>query len=294
MSLLAFEHEDRAVRGSLWHRPRWRYGAAMVLPLLAAWAATLWALSFYDQAYQSMITELGVYVVFVGVFCWMAWFRQHGGGRKALAIMVIWAGASIAVNLLTKYGQTEHALAAGVAGHAKLYWGLLFALPVVAVFGLARRDPLLQQAGFSRRRLNWQIWSGIVAGGIIGIHFITTIRFSGLTSITIKPAPYLAFSFGYEAFQSLSEELFFRGVMMRGLQQVYKLNVWAATAITIAANLSIFLIKTQWQSPLQLAGLLLYITMMSVTACLLYRRFQSIIPGFVSNLVFSMISVIRG
>ena len=106
--------------------------------------------------------------------------------------------------------------------------------------------------------------------------------------------PYMVWSLSYELFQSLAEELFFRGVMLRALQQIYKLDFWVAMSITTAANLSIFLIKTQWQSPLELAGVFLYLTMLSVTACLLYRRFQSVLPGFICNLFFSLVSVVRG
>lgn len=294
MSLLAFEHVDREKRGSLWSRPRWRYGAAMLIPLLVAWPAILWGMTFPTQEYQAIISEVSTYVVFVGVFCWMAWFRQPRGGIQAIAMATLWLLGSLLVNGLTKRGQTRHALSAGLGDHPMLLWGLIFLIPVGALLLSARRDPALARAGFSQRSLGWQVGAGLIAGGIIGLHFLTTIRFSGITGITAKPMPYMVWSLCYELFQSLAEELFFRGVMLRALQQIYQLDFWAAMTITTAANLSIFLIKTQWQNPLELAGVILYLTMLSVTACLLYRRFQSVLPGFICNLLFSLISVVRG
>jgi membrane protease YdiL (CAAX protease family) len=294
MSLLAFEHVDREKRGSLWSRPRWRYGAAMLVPLLLALPGIRWAMTFPTQDYQALITETSTYVVFVGVFCWVAWFRRPYGGIQAITMAGLWLLASLLVNFLTKRGQVRHTLSAGLGNHPMLFWGLIFLIPVAALLLTARRDPALQRAGFSQRAIGWQIGAGLVAGAIIGLHFLTTIRFSGITGISAKPMPYVLWSLCYELYQSLAEELFFRGVMLRALQQIYKLDFWAAMSITTVANMSIFLIKTQWQSPLELAGVFLYLSMLSVTACLLYRRFQSVLPGFISNLLFSLLSVVRG
>ncbi len=294
MSLLAFEHVDRPPPRHLLQRPRWRYGLALLVPLLIAWPAILWAMTFPTYEFQAIISEVGSYAVFVGVFCWIAWYRQPHGGRRALIMTAVWASSSILVAMLTKRNSTVHFLSAGVGNAPYLYWGLLFIIPVWLTLWIARRDGRFQANGFSPRALGLQITSGVLAGGIISFHFITTIRFSGITAISLKPWPYMGWTLGFELFQSLAEELFFRGVLLRSLQQIYKLNFWQAMAITTIANISIFLIKTSWQNPVNTAGLILYLGMSSVACCLQYRYFQSIIPGYVTNIFFSMFAVIRG
>lgn len=293
MPLLAFKRLDRTPDGFGLQHPRWRYGAAMLLPLLIAWAAILWAMTFPRFDVQAAISEVGSYALFVGVFCWIGWFRKPQGGRRALLMMLVWACTSILVALLTKYNLRRHMLDAGVGNAGYLYFGLLFLIPVTLLLQLVRRDRQLQANGFSFHALGEQITSGVLVGGVISLHFITTIRFSGITGVSLKPLPYLAWSLGYELFQSLGEELFFRGVMLRTLQQIYKLNFWQAMGLTTVANLSIFLIKTSWHSPIDLAGLIMYLTMISVSSCLQFRHFQSIIPGYVTNVCFSMFAVIR-
>ncbi|MBA3468491.1 MAG: CPBP family intramembrane metalloprotease [Herpetosiphonaceae bacterium] len=294
MSLLAFEHVDHPPSRHLLQRPRWRYGLALLVPLLIAWPALLWAQTLPTQEFQAIVSEVGSYAVFVGVFCWIAWYRQPHGGRRALIMVAVWASISILVALLTKRHLTVHFLSAGVADSPQLYWGLLFIIPVWLTLGLGRHDQRFQANGFQMRSLGLQIISGVLAGGIISFHFITTIRFSGITNISLKPWPYMTWTLGYELFQSLAEELFFRGVLLRSLQQIYKLNFWQAMAITTVANMSIFLIKASWQSPINLAGLIMYLGMYSVACCLQFRYFQSILPGYITNIFFSMFAVIRG
>lgn len=292
MSLLAFRYLETA-QDRVFRRPRWRYGAAVVASLLVAWAMILWSMTFATFESQSTISELGSYVLFVGAFAWLTWFRYSGKVARSLVLMGIWALASLAVNRLTKHGLPGHFLAAGVAGEPRLYLGLLFVIPPVLLLWRARDDAALQTHGFAQRHLGLQVVAGLLAGAIISLHFFTTIKFSGVLGINPKPLPYLAWSFGYECFQSLSEELFFRGVVLRGLQQIFMLNFWPAMALTTALNLSIFLIKSVWQTPLELAGLVVYLTMISVAACILFRRFQSVIPGWIANVVFSLFAVIR-
>ena len=294
MSLLAFEHVDGPPPRHLLQRPRWRYGLAMLVPMIIAWAAILWAMTFRTQEFQAIISEVGSYAIFVGVFCWIAWYRQPHGWRRALIITAVWAGISILVALLTKRHLEAHFLSAGTGAAPHLYWGLLFLIPVWLTLQLARHDSRIQANGCSMRALGLQITSGVLAGGIISFHFITTIRFSGITAVSLKPLPYVSWTLGYELFQSLAEELFFRGVLLRSLQQIYKLNFWQAMALTTLANLSIFLIKTSWHDPMNLAGLILYLGMLSVANCLQFRYFQSILPGYVTNICFSVFGVIRG
>ncbi|GAA5530614.1 CPBP family glutamic-type intramembrane protease [Herpetosiphon gulosus] len=292
MSLLAF-HQLESPEHPLLQRPPWRYGLAIVLTMLCALAMILWGTTFTSQATQGVVTEVGSWVVFTGVFCWLAWFRQPQAKRRTILVFGLWAAAAITVNLAAKHGLNQHFLALGLADSPRLYWAGLFFIPPILLFWYAQRDQQLQNHGLHLRKWPDQVLIGLLAGIFISLHFFSTIRFSGIVGLSIKPWQYMFWSLGYEVFQSLGEELFFRGVLLRSLQNVYKLNFWQATAITTVANLSIYLIRSQWQNPIQLAGVVIYLSMISIAASLLFRRYQSVVPGYLCNIVFSFSAILR-
>lgn len=294
MPLLSFEPLSAPPARTWWDRPRVRYGAALILGLCLMWAAAFASLVLRTQDWQSFVTELGTYATGVALFSAAVWRRRPRGAERALALFVIWAATSLAVNMLTKLGLELHMLSTPAATDPRSAWGLLFALPPLALLYLARNDEDLQRAGLRLDNFGGMVFVGVLFGALMGLHLLTTVRFSGVTELSVKPWPYMLWSFGYELYQSLAEELFFRGLMMRALQQVFKLNFWPSLLLMTVANVSIYVIKTSWRSPLNFAGLMIYLSLSAITTAFLYRRFNSIVPCWACNMTFSLLSTLRG
>jgi len=133
-------------------RPPWRYGLAIGLTMLCALAMILWGTTFTSQATQGVVTEVGSWVVFTGVFCWLAWFRQPHAKRRAILTFGLWAAVAITVNLAAKHGLNQHFLALGLANSPRLYWAGLFFIPPILLFWHAQRDQQLQNHGLHLRK----------------------------------------------------------------------------------------------------------------------------------------------
>ncbi|MBM7842193.1 type II CAAX prenyl endopeptidase Rce1 family protein [Herpetosiphon giganteus] len=292
MSLLAF-HQLETPERRLLQRPPWRYGLTIGLTLLGAAAMILWGATFEGQVAQGIVTEVGSWVLFTTVFCGLAWFRQPRAKRRTAVLFGFWAAVAIVVNAAAKHGLNQHFLAAGLGDSPRLYWAGLFFIPPTLLLWYSQRDQQMQQHGLHLRKWRDQVLLGLLAGVFIALHFLSTVRFSGIVGLSIKPLQYMFWSLGFEVFQSLGEELFFRGVLLRSLQTIYKLNFWLATAVTTVANLSIYLIRSQWQNPIQMVGVVIYLSMMSIAASLLFRRYQSVVPGYLCNIVFSFSAILR-
>lgn len=293
MSLLAFERADQSAHAERRPRLSRSAGAGIAGCLLATWAVSLLVRTTHFEV-SSIAQELSSYVLYVGLWGWLSWHNRPHRLRNTLVVLALWAATSVLVGRLTKSGLTAHFLETDAATQPRLYWGLLFWVPVVIMWIWSRRDVVLRVGGLSLRNWSWQLITALCTATVISVHFITSIHFSGVAKLSLKPAPYMAWMFGYEAYQSLAEELFFRGVVMRFLLVRYSLNLWQATALTTLLNLSLFLLRTNWHQPLLLIGLVVYLSLISGAACVLYWRFQSVVPGWLTNVAVSLVTVLRG
>ncbi len=295
MALLAFSRSDLTqTPRSLRESPRRRYALVIVLTLALALFLTRWSTTLPTFAAQTVASELGSWVLFMLVFLGVAWWREEGQQWRVWASGLLWVSACLSVAWLAKRGLVRHFLSEGVADQPRLYWGLLLVLPVGVFWWQVRRYARLRRYGASLRWWQWQIAAGVLFGMLVSLHFFTTVRFSGAVALRLQPWPYIGWSLAYELYQSLGEEAFFRGVLFRALQHVYQLNFWQATLITTLANISVFAIKLSWSNPINAVGVILYTAIVAVGNCFLYRRYQSIMPGWIANVFFGTLAIFRG
>ena len=292
MALLVFQAQHDQIKAQHIRR---NYALVLISSMILIWATTWLGIRIARFDLQSLVTETIVYGWMACIWLWIAWGRQRQAAlRYTLFHGLLWICTSVGVIWLTKRGLSAHFLSSGVAEQPRLWWGLMYSVPPAFFLIHVWKHPLVQRHGIHGRELEWQIGTGLLVGVLLWVHMFTTIQFSGVVQLSLKPLPYLIWTLGFEFYQSWAEEVFFRGLMFRALRSVFQINTWAAIAITIVANVSIFLLKTSWRSPLEASGLLIYLSLLVLINCLLFQRFQSILPGFIVNLLFSLASIIRG
>ena len=293
MSLLAFQPVENPQSLRLLDRPRWRYALALVLGFASIVLGTLVSEQTNYFALKSTLAEVFNFAIPVGIFCWIAWYREQHALRRAIVITLIWILTSCAVNILTKQTATVHFLTDGSATSWRLLGGTLFVVPPLMILLYSRNSNAMAIHGIHWTNIRWQLGLGLLVGAVIALHFLSTVRFSGVATLSLKPMPYVIWTIGYECTQSFAEEAFYRGLVYRSLQNVYKLNAWQATGVTLIANIMPYLLKADWRTPLELIGVIIYLLMIAAAGCILFRRYQSIMPGVIVNIVFSLASLLR-
>jgi len=89
------------------------------------------------------------------------------------------------------------------------------------------------------------------------------------------------------------EELFFRGVAFNYLYRVAGRNFWLSAIVTSLLNVMALIVKAGWSANLLLSlGTLFYAFGMGMVSAALFSRSRSIVPGFVNNVVFSMVTIL--
>ncbi|MDH7474532.1 MAG: CPBP family glutamic-type intramembrane protease [Anaerolineae bacterium] len=193
-------------------------------------------------------------------------------------------------NWLTKSNLRVRLVDSPRAQNPVLYAGIIMLLYWVVLIGLTRRFPAeMRKIGLTGVR--WAAWSvvGALTGLILGGHLLFTATTAGLV-LTFKPWPYTLWSLGYEAgIQSITEELFFRGVVFNYLYRVEERNFWLSAIVTSFLNVTALIVKAGWSSNLLLSlGTLFYAFAMSMISAALFSRSRSIVPAFANNVAFSM------
>lgn len=165
----------------------------------------------------------------------------------------------------------------------------------IALGWLIHRYPReVKAVGLDLSRPELKVLYGLLAGGMVGGHFIFTASFSKMLSFSLKPSPYLTWQLFYElGLRSLGQELFFRGLVFNYLYRARQWGFWAAALLASLLNLSIYLGVWGRGNPVITAGMLFYIFIMAVINAALYRWSDSIISPVVSSTVFHMLIVLR-
>jgi hypothetical protein len=145
-----------------------------------------------------------------------------------------------------------------------------------------------------RRSLGVHILVGLVVGLLIGCHFWLTTKTAGM-NLDVKPWPYMAWQFFYEVGpQSLTEELFMRGVVFNELYFGRGGNFWVAALAASGLELLSLLVKQDYSTDLLIiAGVVFYTVVSSVASAGLFRWSRSVVPGYANNVVFGIVSLFR-
>jgi hypothetical protein len=164
-------------------------------------------------------------------------------------------------------------------------------------WGLAEARDLVkgvQTLALSRRKLAVQILAGLGVGSLIGAHFWLMTRTAGI-KLDLKPWPYMAWQFFYEIGpQSLTEELFMRGVVFNYLYFWRGRNFWVAALMASSLELLSLLVKPDNSRDMRvILGVIFYTLASSIASAGLFRWSRSVVPGYVNNVVFSVVSMFR-
>lgn len=177
----------------------------------------------------------------------------------------------------------------------RLFWGIGFFLTLPWLYWLYRRYPdAMRAAGLNAQGFRRQLLWGVLAGVILSAHIFFTASFSRAPLFHSRDARYFVWILGYEAgLQTWAEELFFRGALFAYLYSRRGWRFWRAASIASALNLLLYLPKSEWRTaPLITLGILFYTFVAGMIYAFLYRRFRSIWPSFVANLIFDLFAFV--
>jgi hypothetical protein len=248
-------------------------------------------------AWGAFLTEALTSCMYAAVAVWYAMRYRRGTAWRA-ALMVYFAGLVImgAVVFITKQGLSTPLVDSPRAGDSILWVGLLMVAFGPLLGWIAWRYPDMRRVGlgvvYSRSRLGWYALVGLAVGLLIALHFWLTARAAGI-ELDVKPWPYMAWQLFYEIGpKSLTEELFMRGVVFNELYFGREWNFWAAALMVSSLEVMALLVRQDFSSNLILVvGAVFYVVVSGVASAGLFRWSRSVIPGYVSNVTVSVVSI---
>lgn len=291
MSLLAIRrNDDPALHRAMQQRRRSETGLILGV-LLVALACTIAGQQIARKDFSSLVTELGTFAAPITLFVWLGMRGVPSRGRSTLAMAFASVGAILVVDLTTKWQLYDSFLRNDLSGRPVMAFGLVFCVPSALLIGLAARHEPLQRYGLILRNWRRQVLGGLLLGAVCVLHFMVTLTFSNILQFSARPPLYLVWTFGFELMQSLGEEVLFRGLLFRMLIRDYDWDTWQSAGVSTLANVLFYIVK--YQDPVALAGVAIYISIVSVCSCILFRRYGSILPGYLVNMSFSIAAIFR-
>jgi hypothetical protein len=203
------------------------------------------------------------------------------------------------VGFLTKRGLMGLLVDSPRASEPILLAGLAMLLFLPLVGRIAQRYPTdMNHIGvgpvYPRSRLRLYILAGLATGLLIGLHFWLTTTAVGM-DFQLKPWPYVVWQVCYEIGpQSLTEELFLRGVIFNEFFFIRGWNFWAAALTAAGFELLSLGVKQDYSVDiLTVAGVAFYTVVAGLVSAGLFRWSRSVVPGYVNNIVFSIVTLFR-
>ena len=251
-------------------------------------------------AWRAFLAEALSLCLYAAMAVWYALRRQPRTARR-MAFLVYVIGLSIMglVDVVTKRGLSKSLVESTRADESILLAGVLMLLFLPLIGWVVWRYPVeMGRIGLGRvhprSRLMFFVLVGLGVGLLVSAHFWLTVKIAGL-DFEAKPWPYLAWQFFYEVGpQSLTEELFLRGVVFNELYFVRTWNFWAAALAASSLELLSLLVKQNYSvSALVIAGAVFYTLVSSIASAGLFRWSHSVVPGYVNNVVFGVLSAFR-
>lgn len=226
-------------------------------------------------------------------------FQPRRIWRVALLVYVIGLVIMGVVDYATKRGLSVLLVDSPRAKEPVLWAGGLMLLYLPLLGWVAWRYPdAMARLGFGLSRpvarLGLFLLAGLGAGLLIGFHFFLTAKTAGM-DLGLKPWPYMAWQLFYEIGpQSLTEELFMRGVVFNELYFGRDWNFWTAALAASGMELLSLLVKQDYSADLiMIVGVVFYTVVSGVVSAGLFRWSRSVMPGYVSNVVFGSVLLLR-
>jgi hypothetical protein len=250
-------------------------------------------------AWGSFLTEALSLCLYAAVAVWYGMrYRPRIAWRVALTVFLAGVVIMGAVDFITKRGLSTLLVDSPRAGDSILWAGVLMVFFIPLLGWIAWRYPEMRRVGLDfvhpPSRLGWYALVGLGVGLLIGLHFWLTARAAGL-ELDFDPWPYMAWQLFYEVGpESLTEELFMRGVVFNEFYFGREWNFWAAALAASSLELLSLLVKQDYSSNLLLiVGAVFYTVGSGVASAGLFRWSHSVLPGYVSNVTFGVVSMFR-
>jgi hypothetical protein len=226
--------------------------------------------------------------------------KDHPASVWRVALMIYLIGLIVmgGVDFATKRGLDELLVGSPRASDPILWVGALMVAFVPLLGWVAWRFPEMQRNGLSLvcplSRVGEFILAGLSVGLLIGVHFWLTTKAAGM-ALDVKPVPYMVWQFFYEVGpQSLTEEFFMRGVVFNELYFGRSWNFWTAALAASSLELLSLLVKQDYSADLIIiVGVIFYTVVSSVASAWLFRWSRSVLPGYVNNVFFGVVSMFR-
>ena len=249
-----------------------------------------------SEAIRSFLVEAASLCLYGAVAVWYALRRRRERWRIAGLTYVFLLAVMALVDYLSKRGLRDTFVNSGQVANPILYTGLLMGLyPLPFVWLIHRYPAEARSIGLYITRPGLWIAAGLLGTAVLTGHFLFTSLMSGAINLRPQPLPYLIWIIFYElTVHSLSEELFFRGLVFDYLINTRRHNLWQGIFISSGLNLLIYLTKGGWvESPILTMGVIFYSFMMSILGAILYQASGSILPGWLGNGLFVILTVFR-
>ena len=291
-----FVRKDREAIAQEMQRDQRRILRVVVTVMLLATVGVFLTLSLQmDKAIESFVAEALSLGLFLAAAVWYAFRQRADRWRKAIAVYFWFLLIMFINDRVIKSGLYDE-LANSPRVHTPiLYVSLSLLLIWLVPLWLVRAYPTQARAiGLDFRRLGHQILYGTLGASILIAHLLVTLLYSG-SSLSLKPWPYIVFTFCYEvAAQSLGEELFFRGFLFNYLHHVCQGRLGQTVILVSLCNVLIYLVKFRMSGGLyELFGPAFYVFVMAVLNAVFFRQWGGILPGLILNVLFSMAGVLR-
>jgi hypothetical protein len=293
---------DETKQQSLVERDRRQvYGAIILVAMAIGPGVFLVEHLIGTVAWRSFLAEALSLCLYAAVAVWYGLrHRPKVAWRVALAVYVIGLGIMGFVDYHAKQGQSVLLVDSPLARESILFWiGLLMACFVPLLGWMVWRYPHeMRQIGLCFdlpcSHLFRYIGGGLGISLLVCLHFWLTTRAIGM-EMDVKPWPYMTWQFFYEIGpQSLPEELFMRGVVFNELYFGRNWNFWIAALATSGLELLSLLVKQDYSTDtIMIVGVVFYTVVSSVASAGLFRWSRNVIPGYVNNVFFGVVSMFR-
>ena len=249
-----------------------------------------------SEALRSFLVEAASLCLYGAAVVWYALRRRGERWRVAGLTYAFLVTVMALVDYLSKRGLHDTFVGSGQVGNPILYTGLLMGLYPLPFLWLIRRYPVeARSVGLYLARPGLWIGAGLFSAAVLSGHFLFTGLMNKAINLHFQPLPYLVWTAFFEfGVQSLSEELFFRGLIFNHLINTRRQSLWLAATISSSVNLMIYVVKGGWvENPILTLGVIFYALMMSILSAVLYQASGSIVPGWISNAAFGLFTVFR-
>jgi hypothetical protein len=277
-------YDQTSEKASLWR-------TIQVVAILSVLAVLLLSLADIPWPWQDLLRSIASFSVFCILPLWHV-YRQQNHARRLILLTSVLFLAIAAIGSLTRPVPMQMA-----AAGARSPWPVGLSVLVLATSWLIlawsyRAFPSrMRQLGITPVGWILNLILGAAVGGILGFHLLLSADFlPGSKSLQMPAWPVAIWIICYYAgFQSMAEELLFRGLSLPILSEGLRHPFWKAAVYITFLNLLIYLVWIQysWYAGIWF-WLVAYRTILYLANAFLRQRQKSVLAGLTASVVFHL------